>query len=310
MIYTLTLNPAIDLFIETEHLKKDIVNRTKSYDVQANGKGVNVSLILKALGIDNIAMGIGAGFTLRYIVDYLNDHDIATDFLYTPGITRINVFTRVLEGNNEYKLVNPGPYVNTITIDKLMKKIKNIKASDFLIISGSFAQGISPIILNKIAQSACINGFNLVVDTSYSEVMQILKHHPFLIKPDEEEIMSWFNLSDKPDLMGFCDLCLELIKRGAQRVLLSLGSKGALYVDPDKVLFGNAAKGKVINTACSGDTMLGTFIAGIIKGQKISFNLQNSIAAGSSTAFRAGLTDFSDIAELKKQIEIEKLGGN
>lgn len=50
MIYTLTLNPAIDLFIETEHLKKDIVNRTKSYDVQANGKGVNVSLILKALG--------------------------------------------------------------------------------------------------------------------------------------------------------------------------------------------------------------------------------------------------------------------
>lgn len=310
MIYTLTLNPAIDLFIETEHLQKDIVNRTQSYDVQANGKGVNVSLVLKTLGIDNTAMGIGAGFTLKYIIDYLKDHDIATDFLYTSGITRINVFTRLLEKNNEYKLVNPGPYVNSLIIDQLMKKIKDIKANDFLVISGSFAQGISPTILYKIAQLSCINGFNLVVDTSYSEVMQILKQHPFLIKPDEEEIMSWFNLTEKPDLKGFCDLSFELIKRGAQRVLLSLGSKGALYVDQDKVFFGNAAKGKVINTACSGDTMLGTFIAGIIRGQKISFNLQNSIAAGSSTAFRAGLTDFSDIAELKKQIEIKNLGGN
>lgn len=309
MIYTLTLNPAIDLFIETQHLQKDAVNRTNNYDIQANGKGVNVSLILKRLGIDNVALGIGGGFTLDYIIEYLAAQKITTDFLHSSGITRINVFTRVLEPNAEYKLVNPGPEVDAATIEKLRDKLKAINYGDYLIISGSFAQGIAPTFLQEIASLAQKQHFNLVVDTSYPEVLQILGQQPFLIKPDEEELMAWFNLTEKPDLAGFCELSWKLIQQGAQRVLLSLGAKGALYADQNQVLFGNAAQGHVVNTACSGDTMLGTFIAGIIKGHAVETNLKNSIAAGSSTAFRAGLTDFSDIAELKQQIEVKELGG-
>jgi len=108
MIYTCTLNPAIDLFIETDELKPNFVNRTNSYDIIPNGKGVNVSFILKMLNIDNTALGIGGGFTNQFIEESLNNKGIKTNFTHIDGISRINVFTRVLKSNNEFKEVNKG----------------------------------------------------------------------------------------------------------------------------------------------------------------------------------------------------------
>lgn len=309
MIYTLTLNPAIDLFVETQHLQKDIVNRTNSYDIQANGKGVNVSLVLKMLGFDNCALGIGGGFTLDYIADYLQNKGIESNFLHVSGITRINVFTRVIEPNEEYKLVNPGPKVDQKTVDQMIDMIKKLKSNDFLIVSGSFAEGVHPSVLIQIAQLSNIQGFNLVIDTSYKEVLEVLSYQPYLLKPDQEELMDWFQVKETPDLEGYQNLCRQLIDRGAKRVLLSLGGQGALYVDFMNTYFGNAPMAKVVNTACSGDTMLGTFIAGLIQSKPLSDNLADCIAAGSSTAFRAGLTDFSDVEELKQQIKVEEIGG-
>lgn len=105
-IYTCTLNLAIDLFIETDTMEPFTVNRTKDDDIQANGKGVNVSLILKMLGVDTTALGFRAGFTGNYIEDYLQEKEISTDFIEVPGMTRINVFTQVNQTKEEYKLVN------------------------------------------------------------------------------------------------------------------------------------------------------------------------------------------------------------
>ncbi|MDN6640919.1 MAG: PfkB family carbohydrate kinase, partial [Tetragenococcus sp.] len=109
--YTCTLNLAIDLFIETDELKPFVVNRTKDDDIQANGKGFNVSLVLKMLGIDSSALGFQAGFTGNYIEEFLHEKQIDTDFIEVPGMTRINVFTKVNQTNEEYKLVNRGPNV-------------------------------------------------------------------------------------------------------------------------------------------------------------------------------------------------------
>ena len=84
MIYTLTLNPAIDLFIKTQTMAPNTVNRTDSYDIQANGKGVNVSCILKRRGVDNVALGVGGGFTLDYIADFLTEQGIRKYFIRMP----------------------------------------------------------------------------------------------------------------------------------------------------------------------------------------------------------------------------------
>jgi len=307
MIYTCTLNPAIDLFIETKHLQPEVVNRTNSYDIQPNGKGVNVSFILKQLGIDNTALGVGGGFTSDFIEQSLRDKKIETDFTQIDGISRINVFTRVVDSDTEYKEVNPGPEVSPEEINGFLGKIAQLTATDELVVSGSFSTGIEPSIIVTISQMAQRQGFKLIIDTSYREVMETLPNRPFLLKPNDAELLSWFHADQTDDLKTLITYARTLITRGAQNILLSLGKNGALFIDQDEAFYGNAPDVKVVNTACSGDTMLATFLAGMQQQLSPADNLKRSVAAASSTAGRAGLTDFSDVAELMKHVEIKEI---
>lgn len=305
MIYTLTLNPAIDLFIDTKTMQPNVVNRTESYDIQANGKGVNVSFILKRLGIENKALGIGGGFTLNYIEEVLDQAEIANDFVHVKDPTRINVFTRVQDENQEYKLVNKGPKTDASQIEQLLTKLRQLNQNDVLSLSGSFSEGIKPDILVEIAKIAEINHFKLVLDTSYSEVMDTLRYHPYLIKPNDHELSSWFGLDQVPGREKLIAMGETLIKRGARNVLISLGSEGALFINDTEVLYGNAAKGEVVNTAGSGDTMLGAFLGGLIVGLDGQANLKRALAAGSDTAFQSWITDFKNVPNLEAQIQIQ-----
>ncbi len=303
--YTCTLNLAIDLFIETDELKPFVVNRTKDDDIQANGKGVNVSLILKMLGTDSTALGFQAGFTGNFIEEFLQEKQINADFVKVPGFTRINVFTQVNDTKEEYKLVNKGPTISDEAIQKLLVQIRSLQAGDYLCVSGSFPQGVSSSVLVDIAQICYERKVHLIIDSSYLDVMDCLKYQPFLLKPNEEELALWFDteIHSQDDYVYYGK---ELLKAGAENVLISLGADGAVLLNKEGIFFGNSPKGEVVNTACSGDTLLGTFLAGILKEKNTKENLKLSLAAGSSTAFRKGLTDFSDVDELQKQITIQK----
>ncbi|MCB6915799.1 1-phosphofructokinase [Enterococcus avium] len=306
-IYTCTLNLAIDLFIETDTMEPFTVNRTKDDDIQANGKGVNVSLILKMLGVDTTALGFRAGFTGNYIEDYLQEKEISTDFIEVPGMTRINVFTQVNQTKEEYKLVNQGPEIPQEKVEVFLDQIRNLQAEDYLCISGSLPRGIESTILVDISRICQERDVHLIIDSSCKEIMDCLPYHPFLLKPNEEELASWFGeIIDSEEAYLFYGQ--QLIKAGAQNVLLSLGSGGAIFFSQTKIIRGNSPIGKVVNTACAGDTLLGTFLAGYLTEQPLEETLRKSLAAGSSTAFRKGLTDFSDVKELSKQIEIKEEG--
>ncbi|HFI0255712.1 TPA: 1-phosphofructokinase [Streptococcus suis] len=303
-VYTCTMNLAIDLFIETDSLEDGKVNRTISDDIQANGKGVNVSLIMKRLGIDTTALGFAAGFTGKFIADTLVSEMIATDFVEVNGFTRINVFTKVNATGEEFKQVNKGPIVGQAAQEQLLEKISHLHSGDYLIVSGSLPRGVEPSILVKIAQIAHKNKLHLVYDVSDSAILDCLPYHPYLLKPNEEEIAKWFGC-DSVSIDEAIDYAKDLIRRGAQQVLLSLGGDGAVFIGNDLSVYRcPSPKGTVVNTACAGDTLLGTFLVGLLNGEKIENALVKSVAAGASTAFRSGITDFSDVDQLQKQIII------
>ncbi|WP_086349596.1 1-phosphofructokinase [Candidatus Enterococcus clewellii] len=305
-IYTCTMNLAIDLFIETDSLQPDSVNRSVDDDIQANGKGVNVSLILKQMGLNSTALGFSGGFTGAYIDQFLVEKEIQTDFVEVEGMTRINVFTQVNHPKSEYKLVNKGPDIPEEKITQLLAQIRRIPTDSYLCVSGSLPQGVQPDIIQKISEITAQNGVHLIVDTSYREVLDTLKYKPFLLKPNEEELAEWFG----KEQLTF-DECImygkKLVAAGAENVLVSLGGEGGLYITKDAVYSGNAPKGHVVNTACAGDTLLGCFIGNYLKGLSPEANLTYSLAAASSTAFQKGLTDFSDVAALSQQIKVRKL---
>ncbi|ELA50649.1 1-phosphofructokinase [Enterococcus faecium] len=304
-IYTCTMNLAIDLFIETDEMHPFMVNRTKEDDIQANGKGVNVSLVLKMLDFPSTALGFSAGFTGKYIEDYLQQKQIQTDFIEVPGMTRINVFTQVNQTGEEYKLVNQGPEIPQTAVHNFLNQIRALQAEDYLCVSGSLPRGLSPKVLIEISRICQEKGIHLIIDSSDQEAMDCLPYRPFLLKPNEEELSSWFGRKMVTDEDYFV-YGQRLVELGAENVLLSLGEKGAILFTKDRVFRGNSPKGKVVNTACAGDTMLGAFLAGYMNRRPLDETLRKSIAAGSSTAFRKGLTDFLDVEELSKQIKIKE----
>ena len=304
-IYTCTMNLAIDLFIETEEMHPFMVNRTKEDDIQANGKGVNVSLVLKMLDFPSTALGFSAGFTGKYIEDYLQKKQIQTEFIEVPGMTRINVFTQVNQTGEEYKLVNQGPEIPQTAVHNFLNQIRVLQAEDYLCVSGSLPRGLSPKVLIEISRICQEKGIHLIIDSSDQEAMDCLPYRPFLLKPNEEELSSWFGRKMVTDEDYFV-YGQRLVELGAENVLLSLGEKGAILFTKDRVFRGNSPKGKVVNTACAGDTMLGAFLAEYMNRRPLDETLRKSIAAGSSTAFRKGLTDFLDVEELSKQIKIKE----
>ena len=306
MIYTVTLNPAIDLVIVTKKLEPKVVNRTEKFELQPNGKGVNVSFILKKLGIESVATGIGGGFTLDYVISGLTEKGIKTNFLKVKEPTRVNVFTDVLDEGTEYKQVNPGPVVSSDKQDQFLDYLEStVTKDDMVVVSGSFSRGIKPNFLVQLAQLVQKQGAKFVIDSSYLEVIDTLKYRPFLLKPNDSELAAFFNYEGEMTAAKTVELAQKLIKLGCQNVLVSLGADGAAFINKYHVLFANAPQIQVVNSACAGDTMLGTFIAFLEKNKPVSAALKMAVAAGSDTASRTGLTDFS-LDELLPQISVEE----
>lgn len=301
MIYTCTMNPAIDLYVELDELKPDTVNRTRDEDYQPNGKGVNVSIMLKRLGIESTALGFIAGFSGQYIKDSLQELGIQTDFVEVEGITRINVF---VNSSEEYKIVNQGPAVQQHEQQAFLNKIKEIPAGSTLIVSGSLPKGVSDSIVVEIARVCRNQHIRFVLDTSAKAVMDILPYRPFLLKPNEEETAELFNKTHPLSETELIECGQELIRRGAENVVISRGKDGALYFSNESLVKATSPQGQVVNTACSGDAMLAAFLGKSLQKHSIEEALAHAVSTGASTAFSKGLSDLTDIPVLLEQVTI------
>ena len=304
MIYTCTLNPAIDLYIALKEMRADTVNRTEDEDYQPNGKGVNVSIMLKKYGFTSTALGFIAGFSGSYIEQSLKDLSIQTDFIPVDGITRINVFINTTE---EYKLVNQGPAIEAKALDAFREKISTIPKGSIFIMSGSLPKGVPASIFSEIAAICHQNNVKFILDTSSKAVLETLQYKPYLLKPNEEEMAAFFGKTHRLSETELVESGRKLIEMGAEQVLISRGGEGALFRTNEAVFKGNAPIATVVNTACSGDAMLAAFLSKQLEGQPHEECLRYGIATGASTAFSKGLSDLHDIDSLIEQIHIQNI---
>ncbi|MDR0125643.1 1-phosphofructokinase [Bacillus zhangzhouensis] len=304
MIYTCTLNPAIDLYIALKEMRANTVNRTEDEDYQPNGKGVNVSIMLKKYGVNSTALGFIAGFSGSYIEQSLKDLSIQTDFIPVEGITRINVFINTTE---EYKLVNQGPAIQAKALHAFREKISAIPQGGILIMSGSLPKGVPASIFSEVAAICHHNNVKFILDTSSVAVLETLQYKPYLLKPNEEEMAAFFGKTHHLSETELIQSGEKLIEMGAEQVLISRGGEGALFITKEDILKGNAPTGTVVNTACSGDAMLAAFISKQLEGHSAEECLRYGIATGASTAFSKGLSDLHDIKSLIEQIHIHSI---
>lgn len=301
MIYTVTLNPAVDLVLSLDSLKRGAVNRVAAENVVIGGKGINVSLLLKALCTESTALGFLSGFTGALIRDGMREKGIGTDFIeLDAGFTRINV---KLHAEEETEINGNGPEIPEDKLNLFFEQLKRLENGDTLVVSGSVPRSLPSDIYARIALETAGRGVRLVVDAAGELLRSVLPYKPYLVKPNREELGAFFGEKAETDREVLC-LAEKLQALGAQNVLVSMAGDGALLRTKDgKVYKAPAAKGKVVNSVGAGDSMVGGFLAALEQGEDPAGALALGTAAGGATAFSVGIADSKKIMEIYKTVK-------
>ena len=298
MIYTLTLNPALDYIMRLPSVKEGLTNRAVSTDLQFGGKGVNVSLVLSELGVENTALGFAAGFTGVALTAYLTDRGIRADFIGLPaGLTRINVKLKTPEGLHPETEINAaGPAIPAEALDALYRKLDALTKGDTLVLAGSIPSSLPKDTYRAVMERLSGRGIRFAVDAEGALLTETLPFRPFLIKPNRAELegIAGRELSNEEDLKK---AAAEMQRRGAMNVLVSLGGDGALLLDENGAYHRAAALPIVpVNTVGAGDSAVAGFLAGVSRGYDYALRL--AMACGGATAASEGIASKEIIQSL------------
>lgn len=296
MIYTVTLNPAIDYVVGVDNIKTGTVNRTSEEQVFFGGKGINVSRVLSELDIKSVATGFIAGFTGKALKEEMQNLGIETLFTELPdGFSRINI---KIKSGEETEINGQGPTVSEEYLDKFLGSLSALKNGDVLVLAGSVPKSVPDNIYEIIMERFSDKGIKFVVDASGELLKKVLPLKPYLIKPNHIELGEIFGVEiNTPETAEI--YARKLQDMGALNVIVSMAENGALLIDENgESHFCDALKGEVINSVGAGDSMLSGFLAGLERKNDFDYALKLGTASGGATAFS------SDLA--KKEM-IEKL---
>lgn len=295
MVYTVTFNPAIDYVVHTAAMKLGGTNRSEKEEMYFGGKGINVSAVLKELGIPSKALGFVAGFTGDAIEKGLADMGIDTDFVHlAKGNSRINVKIKAQE---ETEVNGQGPDIDDTAIEELFGKLDKLGDGDTLILAGSIPSSLPADIYSKILERLHGRNIRTVVDATKDLLLNVLRYRPFLVKPNNFELGEMFGVELKTD-EDIEKYARKLSEMGAVNVLVSMAENGAMLIDEfGKMHRFGVCRGTVKNSVGAGDSMLAGFIAGFLQGD-YEYALKLGTAAGGATAFSDGLADRKKIEEL------------
>jgi 1-phosphofructokinase len=304
MIYTVTLNPALDYVMQVGTLRYDDINRSKDETLYYGGKGINVSVVLSRLGIENRALGFAAGFTGKQLDEMLRADGIDTDFIYlAEGITRINV---KIKADTELDINAVGPSVNEAEVETLLRKLDEVGSGDYLVLAGSVPKTLPEDIYERILQRLAGKDVRFIVDATGDLLLKVLKYKPFLVKPNHHELGDLFGVETKTD-EAIEHYAKELQKMGAVNVLVSRSKDGAMLIDENGGVskIGNA-KGTLVNSVGCGDSMVAGFTAGCIEKGDYAYALRLGAACGNATAFSQGLAEKEDVERIFNLLDISK----
>lgn len=301
MIFTVTLNPSVDYIVQLDSLNLGGLNRSTGERKYPGGKGINVSRVLKGLGVESTVLGFVGGFTGKYIEDYLLKENIETDFVHVSEDTRINIKLKTVK---ETEINAKGPYISEADFSALKEKIKGLTKVDTLVLAGSIPSSMPASTYEELLKICKRNGANYIVDAEGNLLKNILHYQPFLIKPNHHELGELFGTA-----IENCEQAVyygkKLIEMGAQNVIVSLAGKGAIFVNRGGALFAKAPKGEVKSSVGAGDSMVAGFLAKYLEAREEKAAFQFSVACGSATAFTNGLCTPEEIDSLLPQVQIQ-----
>ncbi|TCP20860.1 fructose-1-phosphate kinase [Scopulibacillus darangshiensis] len=303
MIYTCTLNPSLDYFVQVKDFKPGDLNRIASDKKMPGGKGINVSRVLKRLGVSTQALGFIGGFTGDFIRRELIGEGIHPDFIEVPGDTRINV---KIKSANETEINGQSPLVNQNHLEELFLKLEQLTERDALVLSGSIPDSLPPTIYKDMIAGAAGSQAKVILDTSGQALVEAMEAKPFLIKPNHEELGQLFGVTIT-DVEEAAEYAKRLVSDGIQNVIVSMGGKGAVLAVGDNVFHAEVPKGTLKNSVGAGDSLVGGFLAEYSRGGNVQEAFRYGAAAGSATAFSVDLCTKEAVENLVGQVRVSHI---
>lgn len=303
MIYTVTFNPSLDYIVSMNSFEMGMTNRTTGEQMFPGGKGINVSIVLSNLGIENTALGFTAGFTGGQIEREVQKMGLLTDFIrIESGFSRINVKLKDYDGT---EINGMGPDIDQVHVNALFGKLEQLKPGDVLVLAGSIPKSLPDSIYSDILERLQNKGVLSVVDATKDLLLNVMQYQPFLIKPNNHELGEIFDvtLDTREDVVPYAK---KLQEKGARNVLVSMSGQGAVLVDDTGVVHMLAApKGKLVNAVGAGDSMVAGFVAGWTQKQDYDYAFRMGISAGSASAFSELLATKTEIEHVFANLESE-----
>ena len=309
MIYTVTLNPAIDKTVVIENMQPGGVNRVVSLREDAGGKGVNVSKCLKNLGAESVAAMILAGGTGDRLEAMLGELGIAVLQVRTEGMNRTNlkIVDPVKKENTDIN--EPGPVVSEELLEKFQKTLgEQIQKGDIVILSGSLPAGVERGLYGVWTSYFRSLGACVYLDADGEPMEKGMAAVPYMIKPNNEELAK---------LLGKETLTMEemiaegkrLLERGIEEIVISLGGDGAIFVSADGVFQAEGLKVTVKSTVGAGDSMVAAMAYGQAKNLGREEKIRLAVAMGAASVMQSGTqSPEADLVwELAQQVKLRKL---
>lgn len=300
-IYTVTLNPSLDYYMELPRLKRGMVNRSEGEKIRVGGKGINVSAVIAELGGESTALGFVAGFTGEEIIKRLAACGIKNDFIRLhEGESRINV--KILS-DKDTEINCCGPEVCADDEKILLDMLCGVRAGDTVVFSGSVARGMSKTFYAD-AMKTLPDGVNTAVDTSGDVLYACLRSSPLLIKPNRYELGELFGVSieTKADALEYA---AKLRQKGARNVLVTMDGDGAVLVAENGAAFSACApSGTFMSAVGAGDSTVAGFLVEYFRSADAAKAFRLAVACGTATAYSNGLAGKKDIESVFARVAV------
>ena len=299
MIYTVTFSPTLDYVVNVEKFRTGVINRTTSEQVYPGGKGVNVSIALQNFGFENTALGFTAGFTGAEIKRLLHGTGVQNNFINVEkGMSRVNM---KIVSDTETAINGQGPQITDEDIGILFARLRCLVDGDYLVLAGHIPDILPSSMYEQVLQFLSGRNLNVVVDAEKELLTGTLKYHPWLIKPNRDELGEIFDvkISGREEAIPYARMLQE---RGARNVLVSMGGDGAVLLSEDGTIYSSdALKGNVVSTVGAGDSMVAGFIAGYLRSDgDYETAFKQGMCAGAASSFSLVIPDARQVERMMR----------
>lgn len=287
MIYTVTLNPALDRAILVEELKEDDTTRIVNETYYAAGKGIDVSRVIRELGGQSVALGLVGGYDGLHLEGLLINAGVMTNFTRISQETRTNIILKEKGTGRQFVISATGPEVNATEIGQFYQHVLDAQSMDYLIMSGSLPRGVSPNLYGQLILAGKKKGAFIFLDSDGEALKESIAYQPTGIKPNIHELSRLVgrDLKDEFDIIKACE---EIHQKGVEYVLASRGKEGLILSSNVQKIKAVAPPVKIESTVGAGDSTVAGFILAYSQGKDLPECVRFACAAGTAAVKTPG----------------------